>query len=61
MPAVAVLAGVVVAAALLITSSLRYPALLRLPGAGVVLAVTVIALLGYAGCGAWALRRSAPT
>jgi len=56
LPAVAVLAGVVVAAALLITSSLRYPAILRLPGAGVVLAVTVVALLGYAGCGAWALR-----
>jgi hypothetical protein len=55
-PAVAVLTGVAVAAALLIASCLRYPAILRLPGATVVIAVTVVALLGYAACGAWALR-----
>jgi len=55
-PAVVVLTGVAVAAALLIASSLKYPAIFRLPGAGVVMAVTVVALLGYAACGAWALR-----
>src|SRR5215472_17494894 len=56
LPAVAVLAGVVVAAALLIASSLKYPAIVQFPGAAAVLALTVVALLGYAGCGAWALR-----
>ena len=55
-PAVVVLTGVAVAAALLIASSLNYPAIFRLPGAGIVIAVTVVALLGYAACGAWALR-----
>ena len=55
--AVVVLAGVGVAVALLIISSLRYPAIFRLSGAGVVMAVTVVLLLGYAACGAWALRR----
>jgi hypothetical protein len=50
------LTGVAVAAALLIASSLKYPAIFRLPGAGVVMAVTVVALLGYAACGAWAVR-----
>ena len=55
-PAVAVLTGVAAAAALLIVSCLRYPAILRLPGAAVVMAGTVVALLGYAACGAWALR-----
>jgi hypothetical protein len=55
-PAVVVLAGVVVAAALLTASCLRYPAVLRLPGAGVVIVVTAAGLLGYAACGAWALR-----
>jgi hypothetical protein len=54
-PAVVVLTGVAVAAALLIASSLKYPAIFGLPGAGVVIAVTVVALLGYAACGAWAL------
>jgi len=55
-PAVVVLTGVAVAASLLIASSLKYPTIFRLPGAGVVMAVTVVALLGYAACGAWALR-----
>jgi hypothetical protein len=54
-----VLAGAGAAAALVITSSLRYPAVLGLPGSTVVLALTVAALLGYAGCGAWALRHPA--
>ena len=52
--AVAVLAGTVVAAIVVAVASLRYPAVLRLPGAGPVLAVTVIMLLGYAADG---LRR----
>ena len=55
-PAVVVLAGVGMAAILVIISSLRYPAIFRLPGAGVELALTVATLLGYAACGAWALR-----
>jgi hypothetical protein len=50
-----VLAGVGVAGVLLTTSSVKYPALYRLPGAGVVVALTAAALLGYAACGAWAL------
>lgn len=45
------------AAVLIVVSSLRYPATLRLPGADVVLTLTSVALLGYAVCGGWALRR----
>lgn len=58
-PAAVVLAGVTLAAALLIASSLKYPAIFRLSGAGVVVAVTVVALLGYGACGTWALRHPA--
>jgi hypothetical protein len=41
----------------MIVSSLRYSAIFQLPGAGVVVVVTVVALLGYAACGVWALRQ----
>ena len=58
--AAAVLAGTVVAAIVVAVASLRYPAIVRLPGAGPVLAVTVITLLGYAAGGAWALRHPSP-
>jgi hypothetical protein len=58
--AAAVLAGTVVAAIVVAVASLRYPAILQLPGAGPVLAVTVIMLLGYAAGGAWALRHPSP-
>jgi hypothetical protein len=54
-PAAVVLAGVGAAAVLVLISSLRYPGVLRLPGAGIVLALTVVLLLGYAACAAWAL------
>jgi len=54
-PAVVVLAGVAVAGILLVSSSMEYPAIYRLPGAAAVMALTVAALLGYAACGAWAL------
>jgi hypothetical protein len=56
LPAVVVLTGVTVAAALMIASSLKYPAIFGLPGASLVMAVTVVALLGYAAGGVWALR-----
>ena len=49
------LAGVAVAGILLVSSSMEYPAIYRLPGAAAVMALTVAALLGYAACGAWAL------
>jgi hypothetical protein len=55
-PAVVVLIGTGAAAALVVTSSRRYPGVLQLSGAGFVLALTVVALLGYAACGVWALR-----
>jgi hypothetical protein len=58
-PAVVVLAGTGLAAALLAASSRRYPGVFQLSGAGVVLALTVAALLGYAACGIWALRGEA--
>ena len=58
--AAAVLAGTVAAAVVAAVASLRYPAILQLPGAGPVLAVTVIMLLGYAAGGAWALRHPSP-
>ena len=58
--AAAVLAGTVAAAVVAAVASLRYPAIVRLPGAGPVLAVTVITLLGYAAGGAWALRHPSP-
>jgi len=58
--AVAVLAGTAAAVIVLAVASLRYPAIFRLPGAGPVLAVTVIMALGYATCGAWALRHPSP-
>ncbi|HET7244356.1 MAG TPA: hypothetical protein VFJ07_05915, partial [Streptosporangiaceae bacterium] len=51
------LLGAAVAAALMIASSLKYPGIFGLPGAGVVTAVSVVALLGYAACGARALWR----
>jgi hypothetical protein len=54
-PAVVVLAGVGLAGVLLIASSLKHPAIYRLPGADVVVTLTVGALLGYAACGARAL------
>ena len=54
-PAVVVLAGVGLAGVLLIASSLKYPGIYRLPGAGAVVALSVAALLGYAACGTWAL------
>jgi len=44
---------------LILVSSLRYPAIFRLPGAGLVLTLTVVMLLGYAACGLWALRHPA--
>jgi len=50
----------VAAAVVAAVASLRYPAIVRLPGAGPVLAVTVITLLGYAAGGAWALRHPSP-
>jgi hypothetical protein len=56
-PAVAVLAGVAGAAVLIVVSSLRYPAIFRLSGAGAVIAFTAVMLSGYAACGAWGLRR----
>ena len=59
-PAVVVLAGVGVAVALIVPSSLRYPHLSQLPGASAVLAFTVVTLLGYAACGIWALRSPSP-
>jgi len=59
-PAVVVLAGVGVAVALIVTSSLRYPAMFQLPGASVILAFTAITLLAYAACGLWALRSPSP-
>src|SRR5262252_6301505 len=55
LPAVVVLAGVGLAGVLLIASSLKYPGIYRLPGAGAVVALSVAALLGYAACGTWAL------
>jgi len=58
-PAVFVLAGVGLAGVLLIASSLKYPAIYRLPGADVVVTLTVAGLLGYAACGARALRHPA--
>jgi hypothetical protein len=59
-PAVVVLAGVGLAVVLIITSSLRYPDVLRLSGAAVVLALTAVVLLGYTACGVWALRSPSP-
>lgn len=56
----AVLAGTVAAAIVVAVASVRYPAILQLPGAGPVLAVTVIMLLGYAAGGAWALKHPSP-
>lgn len=56
-PAATVLAGVAVAAVLMVVSSVGFPALFRLSGADVVLALTVALLLGYAACGGWALLR----
>ena len=47
-PAIVVLAGMAAAGALLLASVLRYPVMIRQPGAGAVLALTVAALLGYA-------------
>ena len=41
----------------MIISSVRYPGIFRLPGAGAVLALTVVMLLGYATCAVWALWR----
>jgi hypothetical protein len=58
--AVVVLAGILVAAIVVAVALLRYPAVVRLPGAGPVLTVTVIMLLGYAAGGAWALRHPSP-
>lgn len=58
-PAVVVLAGTGTAAILLITASVRYPAIYQLPGAAVVVAFTVVTLLGYAAGGTWALWRPA--
>jgi hypothetical protein len=55
-----VLAGVAVAAGLIVFSSLRYPGIFQLPGSGLVLALTLAMLLGYAACGVWALRRPVP-
>jgi hypothetical protein len=57
LPGAVVLAGVVVAAAVLAFSAVRYPGAARLQGAAAVLALTVLALAGYAACGIWALRR----
>jgi hypothetical protein len=56
-PAAVVLAGVAAAAVLMIISSVRYPGIFRLAGAGAVLALTAVMLLGYAACGVWALWR----
>jgi hypothetical protein len=58
-PAGAVLAGVTMAAAVVVFSSLRYPATFRLSGADIVLVLTMVMLAGYAACGTWALRRPA--
>jgi hypothetical protein len=55
-PGLVVLAGVAVAAGLLVYSALRYPAIFRLSGAGIVLALSTALLLGYLGCGLWAAR-----
>src|SRR5215472_6405276 len=44
----------------MIISSVRYPGIFRLPGAGAVLALTAVLLLGYAACGTWALWRPSP-
>jgi hypothetical protein len=52
----AVLTGTAAAVVVMAVSSVRYPAIFRLPGAGLVLAVSMVMLLGYAACGAWALR-----
>jgi hypothetical protein len=54
--AVAALAGTVAAAIVVAVASLRYPAILRPPGAGPMLAVTVIMLLGY-GVSPWVRER----
>ena len=59
-PAVVVLAGAALAVVLIITASVRYPAIFQLSGAGVVLAFTVIMLLAYAACAVWALRNPSP-
>jgi len=56
-PAAVVLAGVAAAAVLMIISSVRYPGIFRLAGAGAVLALTAVMLLGYAACAVWALWR----
>ena len=56
-PAAAVLAGVGLAAVLAVICSLRYPAIFRLSGADVVLALTAVMLSGYAMCAVRALRR----
>jgi hypothetical protein len=40
-------------------SALRYPGIFQLAGAGIVLVVTVLMLLGYAACGVLELRRPA--
>src|SRR5262252_7832361 len=62
LPAVVVLAGVGLAGVLLIASSLKYPGIYRLPGAGAVVALSVAALLGVRrmrDVGAVASRRRA--
>ena len=56
-PADVVLAGVAAAVVLMFISSVRYPGIFRLPGAGAVLALTAVMLLGYATCAVWALWR----
>ena len=58
-PAVAVLAGVAMATAVIIVSTVRYPGIFRLPGASIDLTLTVVMLLAYTGCGVWALRHPA--
>jgi hypothetical protein len=58
-PAVAVLTGAVVAVVLIVVLSLRYPGIFRLSGAGIVLTLTAVMLVGYAACGLRALRRPA--
>jgi hypothetical protein len=55
-PGLVVLAGVLVAAGLTVYSARRYPEIFRLPGAGIVLAVTAVLLTGYLALGAWAAR-----
>ncbi len=56
-PAIVVLAVTAVAVLLLIVLSLRYPAIVRLPGAAIVLILTAIMLTGYAAGAVWTLRQ----